>query len=334
MKANSEPEVLGELHTAGAGFEVASADELELLSTLGVDPSAVVYGTAVKPRDHIRRAVAAGVDTFAFDSASELLRIADSAPGARVYVRVVASHPDSAYSMSEKFGAPAGRAVELLCMAAQLGLQPWGLSFNIGSQVRSPGAWETTITALAPVLARARQVGLELEILNIGGGFPHPYAGSGRASDLAEVAARVRRALMADSSQTLMLEPGRAIVADSMVLVASVIGCSQRSGRRWLYLDAGVYNGLFETLACQGSIPHAVSSPEGTSAYEDETEVVLAGPTGDGLDVIGNVMLPRSLREGDRVVFHDVGAYSRPFVSSFNGFPAPPVHIATWEVDT
>jgi ornithine decarboxylase len=331
MKANAEPAVLRALREAGSGFEIASADELDVLMTLGVDPATVIYGTAVKPRPHIHRAHEAGVATFAFDCHDELRRIADAAPGSRVYVRAVASDPTSAYSMSAKFGAAEHALLELLISAADLGLRPCGISFNIGSQVLSPRAWSDAITHLTPTIAAARRAGLSVDLMNIGGGFPGPYGGDG--GRLAEIARGVRAAMSPILPITLVLEPGRAIVAEAMVLVTSIIGRSERDGCSWLYLDAGVYNGLFETLACQGSIAHRVTALDRPPARDRSQRFVLAGPTGDGLDVIAdNAWLPASLAEGDRLLFHDVGAYSLPFATSFNGFPVPPIRHMTWEV--
>jgi ornithine decarboxylase len=332
MKANAEPAVLRELQAAGCGFEIASVGELDVLLALGIDPATIIYGTSVKPRLHIQRAHGAGIRTFAFDSDEELARIADAAPGSQVYVRAVASDPSSAYTMSAKFGAADGVLVELLHAAVDHGLRPCGISFNLGSQVRSATAWAQAIERIAPACAAAQRAGLPLELIDIGGGFPSRYGDAG-VPGLDDIARGVRSAMRHGLPPTLVMEPGRAMVADAMVLVASVVGRSERAGRPWLYLDAGVYNGLFEALACQGSIAHRVTALDQRPDRTDVECFVLAGPTGDGLDVIaGEVWLPASLGEGDRLVFHEVGAYSVPFLTRFNGFPVPPVHLMTWEV--
>lgn len=124
----------------------------------------------------------------------------------------------------------------------------------------------------------------------------------------------------------MILEPGRGMVAESAALVTSVVARATRAGRVWLYLDAGVYNALFEALSCQGATRYRIDAPD---ARTSETEiVVLAGPTGDGLDVLNEgVPLPADLDVVARVVFHDVGAYNGTLASAFNGFAPAVTHV-------
>jgi ornithine decarboxylase len=102
-----------------------------------------------------------------------------------------------------------------------------------------------------------------------------------------------------------------------------VIARATRGAREWLFLDVGVYNALFEALSCQGRTRYPV---EVLGAVDgDLREFALAGPTGDGLDVIAeSVMLPGGLREGDRLILKRVGAYTMTMASDFNGFAVPP----------
>jgi ornithine decarboxylase len=329
IKANSSPEVLRTLHDAGSCFEVASLGELhELQAACGdVDPSRMLFGTSVKPGASIAAFHALGIDRFAFDSLAELHRIAVNAPGARVLVRVIVGHGDSVFNMSEKFGVNRDEAVGLLLAAGDLGLQPYGLSFNVGSQTRQATAWADAVDHIAPVLRELAGQGIKLEALNLGGGYPQAYPGSD-VSDLQEIAAATRPALERLPYQPqLILEPGRALVADAVTLTTTIISRVTRGQREWLYLDAGVYNALFEALACQGSTRYrvCVEGVEQNMPRAVQREFVLAGPTGDGLDVIDReVLLPADIAEGDRLVLHDTGAYASCVASSFNGF-APAV---------
>jgi ornithine decarboxylase len=124
----------------------------------------------------------------------------------------------------------------------------------------------------------------------------------------------------------ILLEPGRGIIANTGVAIATVIAKVERRASTWLFLDLGVYNGLFETMAYQGSTRYPISSvkPVGDAG---EKLFSIAGPTGDSPDVITReALLPQDIDVGDKVIIHDVGAYSVCMTSPFNGFPKPEIY--------
>jgi ornithine decarboxylase len=121
-KCNPDPRILSRLHTAGSGFEIASYSELQTLTGLGVRAAEVIFSSPVKPWEQIREAASAGVWRFAFDSTSELDKLATHAPGAAVYVRLATGSPGSTVPSEGKFGVAGGQAVELLQQARSLGL--------------------------------------------------------------------------------------------------------------------------------------------------------------------------------------------------------------------
>jgi len=101
----------------------------------------------------------------------------------------------------------------------------------------------------------------------------------------------------------------------------------ERGAATWLFLDAGVYNGLFETMAYQGSTRYRITSLR-PSLNSGEMMFALAGPTGDSPDIITReALLPGDIQVGDKLVIHDVGAYSLVCTSPFNGFPKPSVYL-------
>jgi ornithine decarboxylase len=327
MKANSEPEILRAVFAAGAGFEVASAQELALLKELGVPPSKIIFGSSVKAASHIKAFRDYGVDCFAFDSLPELEKIAANAPGTRVYVRVHVDDASSVFRFSEKFGADKEEAVPLLRHAQKLGLRPVGISFHVGSQGRDACAWAAGMDSLRPYLTELAAAAIDIEFLNLGGGFPCTYA-SGHGASLHEIARHTHAALARlPYRPALILEPGRGVVADAGILVSKVIARVERRGRTWLFLDAGVYNALYEALAFQGSTRYRVE-PVRPASGVPEIPYSLAGPTGDGPDVImRDLSLPHDMAAGDKLIFHAAGAYSLAVASSFNGFPKPPVYF-------
>lgn len=327
LKANSHPSVVAALHRAGCGFEAASWGEIELLLRVGVAPERVIYGTAVKPRWDTQSAFRAGVSRFAADAEAELRMLAEAAPRSSVFVRVRLPDAQSVFGLNGgKFGAPVGKAAELVQLARELGLSPEGLSFNVGSRATRAVEWANGIRAVAPVLTELLTRGIRLNSLNIGGGFPAPYDGEPSIA-----LTDIRRAVDEATCElpypiAIICEPGRALVAECATLVARVIRRVERPSGPWLFLDCGVYNALFEALACQGRTPYPVKLFGRGGAL---APFVLAGPTGDDLDIVReSALLPEDADEGDLLQFENVGAYTLALASSFNGIPVPPVVIA------
>ena len=223
LKANSDPGVIAEIAKRDCGFEAASWPEVELLLSLGVASDRIIYGTAIKPRGHVERAWVAGVTRFAADSAEELAMLASSSPAASVFIRVQRDDSQSVFQLNGKFGAPIDTAAALVRQARDLGLHPWGLSFSVGSQATRATEWGDGIAAVAPVFHELAKEGVRLEILNIGGGFPAPYANHAEIP-LTAIAAHVREAHdRLPYPIRLICEPGRALVASSTTLTATVI---------------------------------------------------------------------------------------------------------------
>lgn len=327
MKANSEPEVLQTIFDIGSGFEVASKYELEMLKKIHVPAEKIIYGTSVKPAEHIKEFFAYGVDRFAFDSFPEAEKIAAFAPGSRVYVRTIANDSGSVFKFSEKFGTDPASIIPLLLRAKELGLRPYGISFHVGSQASDPEAWASVLGILRSIVQDLKELGVTLDVLDLGGGYPCQYASSNVPS-LKEIAQyTVKQYKKLPYRPQLILEPGRGIIADAGILVASVIARIQRRGSNWLFLDAGVYSGLFETMAYQGSTRYPVTSmrPVGNAG---ESLFELAGPTGDSPDVITReALLPTDIAVGDKLIFHNAGAYSVGMTTPFNGFPKPDTYF-------
>ena len=328
MKANSEPEVLRTVHEAGSSFEVASAHELDLLREIPVPPENIIYGTSVKPASHIKAFFEYGVDRFAFDSFPEVEKIAAIAPGARVYVRASVDDKGSVFRFSEKFGADKESIVPLLQQARKFGLRPYGISFHVGSQATNPLAWANALNGLAPIIEHLASGGLKVEAINLGGGYPSTYASMQKTPHLRDIAlSALKQYRKLPYQPRLILEPGRGIVGDSAVLVSTVIARIERKGSPWLFLDAGVYNALYEALPFQGSTRYRVTAMQPSKDCA-QALFSLAGPTGDSPDVImREATLPQNIAVGDRLIFHTVGAYSLVVASRFNGFPKPNVYF-------
>jgi ornithine decarboxylase len=326
MKANSDRNVLRTLAESGAGFEVASAHELRLLSELQVPAENIIYGSSIKPASHIRECHEYGVDRFAVDSLQEVDKVAAAAPGARVYVRVRVEDRGSVFRFSEKFGTEVESVAGILQHALKRGLGAYGISFHVGSQASNDSAWADAIRSIMRALAGLSDAKIEIETLNIGGGYPCRYRSAPSAPSVLSIAAKVAAACADLRYQPkLILEPGRGIVGNAAMLVTRVIARVNREGTEWLFLDAGVYNALYEALSFQGCTGYEITC-DGRGG--GKIPFSLAGPTGDSHDVIArDVDLPREITAGDVLIFHSVGAYSLSVASAFNGFPVPRVHF-------
>jgi ornithine decarboxylase len=325
VKCNSTPQVLGAALQTGSGFEVASLGELRLLQQVGVDPAEVLYSNTVKPPAHIAAAAADGLWRFAFDSEGELHKIARHAPGSAVYVRVRVDDSRSVFPLSRKFGAEAHEARALMHRARSLGLQPYGITFHVGSQCTSTTAWVQAIASVGRLMRQLLADGIRIEMLDIGGGFPAQYGDAVPGIDqIGTVVNRALRELLPYLPALVAAEPGRHMVAETAVLVSTILGREVRAGEEWLYLDVGAYNGLMETQQAVGQWRFPLWSSRVDHAVSPQVPFTVTGPTCDSADTMFyGASLPETLGEGDRIYIASAGAYTLSYASSFNGFPPP-----------
>jgi len=325
MKCNPAPEILRTLAAGGASFEIASLGELRALRAVGVDPATVLYSNPVKPPAHIVEAYDSGLWRFSFDSPGELAKIAGCAPGAAVYVRLSVDDSTSVFPLSRKFGTDVEDAYDLMLLAQRLGLRPYGVTFHVGSQCVSPAAWWAAIGASGRLMRRLRGDGIELEMLDIGGGFPARYVDG--VPSISEIGAAVGVALdelLPYRAALLVAEPGRYLVAEAGVVATTVIGREERADGHWLFLEVGVYNGLMEVLQTPGGWDFPMWSSRSDHAEAAQVPYTITGPSCDSTDTVGHgVRLPATLAVGDVVYIGSTGAYTLSYASSFNGFQPP-----------
>jgi len=321
VKCNPDERILRRLHAVGSSFEIASASELQLLTGLGVRAEDVIFSSPVKPWNQIQEAARAGVWRFAIDSASELDKLVEYAPGAAVYVRLGTNDLGSEVPSEGKFGVGVEQAVELLRLASTLGLEPHGIAYHVASQMTNPVAWEDATRQSAAVMRALQPHHISLRLLNIGGGLPAHYASP--IPNLAEVGARIRRAIDRHLPYPLQLcaEPGRALVAEAGVLVATIIGTAERFGKLWLHLDVGAFNGMMETLLTGNRLVYPLAD---SRSSVDRRPYHITGPTCDSQDTMFfGVPLSNGLLPGDQVYIYTAGAYTTCYASRFNGFGPP-----------
>jgi ornithine decarboxylase len=324
-KCNPHGDVLQALHQAGSRFEVASMDEVEVLTGVGVRGPDMIFSNPVRPREQTRAAARAGIYRFAVDSTDELLRVAEEAPGSCVYARLATTALGSVVPSEGKYGIDVAGAVHLLILARELSLIPYGMTFHIGSQTLEPAALDAPLDDVNKAMNTLSQAGIRLQMVDIGGGFPAvydepvpPLAAFGRAA-MAKVASL-------PYAVEVFAEPGRCLVAEAGTYRCRVIGVARRPSGWWVHTDLGVFNGMMEVLESGGDLRYPIwdSRPSGRRHRYHVT-----GPTCDGQDTLAwNVPLSSDLREGDELFIGSAGAYTAVYASRFNGF-APPRVVTT-----
>ncbi len=322
VKANPAAPILERLVGLGSSFDAASAEEIDSCLQAGATPARISFGNTIKKVSAIKRAFAAGVDMFAFDSDEELEKIAEHAPGSRVYCRILVENAGADWPLSRKFGTTLDHARDLMIRAGTLGLDPFGLSFHVGSQQTDTSSYEAAIGRVSMLFTDLRDSGVNLRMVNLGGGFPTTYR-----DDVPGIE-RFGNAIMGAMTKhfgnalpEMLIEPGRFLVADAGVVSTEIVLVSRRGNDpvRWVYLDIGRFGGLAETEG--ESIKYRIASEHDG----DETgPVAIAGPTCDGADIMyekSNYRLPLSLKSGERLALMSTGAYVTTYASQrFNGF--------------
>ncbi|HQC71157.1 MAG TPA: type III PLP-dependent enzyme [Candidatus Competibacteraceae bacterium] len=325
VKANPGSEVLTLLRDLGSYFDIASVYELDKMLELNVAPERLSFGNTIKKARHVREAYEKGVRLFASDCEADVRNIAREAPGSRVFFRVLmdALTSDSDWPLSRKFGCQPRMLIDLVALAADLGLDPYGISFHVGSQQREIPAWDAAIAQARHLFDWAAEKNIRLRAMNMGGGFPADYLI--RCNPLSVYAEEINRYVdlhFADAVPDIYLEPGRGLVGEAGVLISEVVSIAKKSKtdlKRWVYTDVGIFNGLMET------IDESIKYPAYTVKGGESGDVILAGPTCDSLDIIyehHKYQLPLSLESGDRIYWLSTGAYTASYSSvEFNGFP-------------
>ena len=326
VKANPARPVLERLVRLGSSFDAASWEEVSGCLEAGASADTISFGNTIKKVSAIRSAFRSGVTLFAFDSAEELEKLAEHAPGARVYCRILVENEGADWPLSRKFGTTIESARALMLRAGELGLDPYGLSFHVGSQQTTTRAYEMAIAKVAMLFTDLTEAGVNLRMMNLGGGFPTRYRDPVPEIDqFGDAIMTTMTEHFGNALPEMLIEPGRFIVGDAGLVSAEVVLVSRRDPNdpvRWVYLDIGRFGGLAETEG--EAIKYRIATPHDGTVMGP---VAIAGPTCDGADILyekSNYRLPLALKSGERVELLSTGAYVTAYASQkFNGF-APP----------
>ncbi len=324
VKANPSPQALEQVWQAGVRhFDTASLGEIELIKSRFPDAHCH-FMTPVRLPGAAKIAFEKyGVTDYVVDCDFELDKLLAETGGAkslRVFVRIATPLGGAILELSSKFGTPPDEAAKLLKKVAKTGAIP-AVTFHVGSQCLSPFSYAQAIEMARRTATLAK---VELQALDVGGGFPGPYTGND-VPPYHWYFDTIKEALqtLPNPNIPLLCEPGRALVAEGMSLVTQVV---LRKGSS-LYMNDGTY-GSFDELTLpgwtgdypvtamridQGGVARKL--PAATKPFR------VFGPTCDTLDVLPRPLnLPDTVAAGDFLVFEAIGAYSVAVRTTFNGF--------------
>jgi ornithine decarboxylase len=321
VKCNPSPHIIAQLHKEGVkAFDVASNTEMALVRE-HAPGAAMHYNNPIKNKREIERAYEEfGIRSFTIDhpqQLDQLQAVVSPSPDVEVTTRFKAGKALISYDFGTKFGVMEQGAVEIAQMVAQMGYTP-SLCFHVGSQCEEAYAYERHIAAAARI---AKESGIELKRLNLGGGFPAPYPTSvaPRMEVYLETIAHAVEEHFGSSAPELIIEPGRALATSSTSLLLRV---KHQRGGLSVYLNDGAYGALMEVKFMSFTPPVRVW--RGARVHDNDGQFegfTVFGPTCDSYDVLPQTFtLPADIDEDDWIEFGLMGAYTQASLTPFNGF--------------
>lgn len=328
VKANSNLAVLGLLRELGAGVDIVSGGELQRALAAGFRGADVVFSGVGKTVEEIDMALAAGVRLINIESEAELevvnaraaLRGVVAPIAIRVNPEVTVDTPHAYIKTGEKgqkFGIPRDDVTRLLGVIAE---RPHvtlrGLGMHLGSQISNAVPLRDALPRLLEAVAQSRALGHALQFIDVGGGLSVPYAPGEQPVDLPDYATAVRAAV-AGTGLTLLLEPGRFLVAEAGVLLTTVLYRKHAAGKDFVVTDAGMSDLIRPAL---------YQAYHGIEAVHESTERLTAdvvGPICESGDFFAKDRELPAVRAGDLLVLQTAGAYAFSMASNYNTRPRP-----------
>jgi ornithine decarboxylase len=331
VKALPHPTVLKMLAACGSSFDVATTAEVDLVESMGVPMDRCIHTHPVKKPADIDHAYVRGIRTFVVDNPAEARKFVGRPSDIQILVRLAFQNPSAKSDLSTKFGVDPAEAELLVKYVVAAGVWFAGFSFHVGSQGSSVLPYRDALRATLELGEHVeRTLGLHVSTIDIGGGFPVSYRED--MPPISAIAAAVDEVLgPRRTDYTLLAEPGRSLVADSMTLLTSVVGSAIRAGQAWHYLDDGLY-GSYSNVMTEDVHPPILAldeldeDPQGRPVPLEA--VTLAGPTCDSVDVVARDYPMPELKIGDVVVSPMMGAYTAVTSSRFNGIAQTPIVVS------
>lgn len=315
-KASPAAPILRTLHEAGCSVDVCSWGEMQAALEAGFTPDNMIHTHPCKTAQNLKDCYAAGLRWFTLDNVNEIPKLVAHAPDVNLLLRTAVANNSSVINLSAKFGASEQDALGVMLAARDAGLTVKGISFHVGSQCCSPEDFRTAFRQSRRIWDRAAEHGIELEVLDFGGGIPAPYRESVLTLD--EYCRSLSDALeesFGDLPIRVIGEPGRGMCADTVTLITKVIGKTVRNGLPWYFIDDGLYGSFSGQVYDHTSFPLMA---EGADERE-HIPCVVAGPTCDSSDVVCRDQALPDLKIDEILLVPTMGAYTSASGSTFNG---------------
>ncbi len=323
VKANPTQQIIETLFNEGCSFDVASYHEfMQVYQHIKHFEKAdkkhyvwdkIIFSNTIKDRSALKK-IKEYKPLVTYDNSAELKKIKDHCDTAGLVLRLKVPDTGSQVEMASKFGAEPADAQKLIDEAFGLGLNVEGISFHVGSQCTNFDNYSEALAITSEILIAARRKGYNLNLVDIGGGFPVPYDPQVPAFEkLASMLSAEFERLFPKDIQ-IVAEPGRFIVATAAILISEIIGVARREGKVFYHINDGVYH-TFSGVVYDHWIPNFRALKQG-----EEEICAVVGPTCDSFDKISlGVNLPGNLQVGDYLCTDNIGAYSVASSTKFNG---------------
>ena len=332
IKSNPDPMLLYVLAKLGCGFDCASREEIIMAKANGVSDDKIIYANPCKKPESLQYARSVDVDLMTFDSRCELDKIKLYHPDAKCIIRIVVDDSGSECRFSCKFGSTIEESKDLLKLAKLNEIDIVGISWHVGSNCKVIGQFDRAFADARAVYNMAKEMGFNMNIIDIGGGFPGVDTDQLSFRDIAkEINDAIDKHFNDVPDMKFIGEPGRFMCTSSHTLVNTIIGIkttidTETGEKVYKYtIDDTVY-GSFNCIKYDYATPQIQAFNERTEKTYKST---IFGQSCDSMDKELNgrqhVNLPK-LAIGDRVFVVNFGAYTCASSSGFNGFTPPGKH--------
>jgi diaminopimelate decarboxylase len=326
MKANSNQAVLRTLARQGAGADVVSEGELRRALAAGIPPDRIMFSGVGKTSGEMDFALAAGIHCFNVESEPELEQLSARAEAAgRTAPVSLRINPDvdarthrkiSTGKAADKFGIPYARAREVYARAASLpGLKVTGIDMHIGSQITDLQPFDDAFARLAELVTALRADGHAIAHVDLGGGLGIPYRLDNDPPPLPDAYARIVHRHVRDLGLKVIFEPGRLLVGNAGILVASVIYLKEGDAKNFLIVDAAMNDLVRPTLY---DAFHEIRPVRLAADDAPRITVDVVGPVCESGDFLGQERdLPR-MAQGELLAVFTAGAYGAVQAGTYN----------------
>ncbi|XP_033645131.1 ornithine decarboxylase-like [Asterias rubens] len=345
VKSNPDPVIVKLMLALGRGFECASKNEIQMVLDLGASPENVIFAHPYKQESHIRFVQEKGVRKMTFDTEEELYKVKRIYPGAELVLRIIYDSKTAMFVTGVKFGCHEEDVLPLLTLAKKLELDVVGVSFYIGTELQDKDVFEGVIQYVSPMFKLGRSLGLSMNLLDLGGGFPGRLRPKTPFEEFADsIKMSLAKHFPPSRGVRVVAEPGTFYTRSAGWLLANIMAKRFYKGPQGVqnvvqngegdvknveeypvmmyYLNVGIYNSLLMSFLDQTYFD--LPEPLKTSRKDADLKLSrLWGPTGDGDDVIVTRCMLPDMDAGDFLIISDAGGYTTTCATTFNGFCIP-----------